>query len=150
VIDCPGHTKGGISFHMPDEFSLFTGDTLFSAGCGRVIEGTMEEMYRSVTQFKTLPPLTYVYCGHEYTVSNCKFALTIDPDNSYLQARLREAESLRKEGRMTCPSSIGDELRVNPYFRLNDPAIRRTLGLEGASDLEVFTAIREAKNAFKG
>ncbi len=149
VLACPGHTKGGIAFSMPDEFSLFSGDTLFSVGCGRVIEGTMEEMYHSVTQFKKLAPLTYVYCGHEYTLGNCKFALTLDPDNRHLQARLNEVESLLKQGRMTCPSTIGDELKTNPYLRLSDPSIRRVLGLENASDLEVFTAIRKAKDVFK-
>jgi len=149
VIDCPGHTKGHIAYHMPEEYSLFAGDTLFSVGCGRVIEGTMEQMYHSVTQFKTLPSLTYIYCGHEYTLANCNFALTIDPDNRHLQARRNEAENLLKQGKMTCPSTIGDELKFNPYFRLGDPAIRRVLGLENASDLEVFTAIRKAKDVFK-
>jgi len=150
VMDCPGHTSGHIAFHMPQEFSVFVGDTLFSVGCGRVIEGTMEQMYQSVTQFKALPPLTYVYCGHEYTLANCKFALTIDPDNRHLQARLNEVEAILKRGQMTCPTSIGDELKTNPYLRLNDPAIRRNLGMETATDLEVFTAIRIAKNNFKG
>ena len=149
VVDCPGHTKGHIAFHIPEEFSLFAGDTLFSVGCGRVIEGTMEEMFHSVTQFKSLPPLTYLYCGHEYTLANCNFALTIDPDNRHLQVRRNEVESLLKQGRMTCPSTMGDEFKTNLYLRLNDPAIRRNLGMENASDLEVFTEIRTRKNNFK-
>jgi hydroxyacylglutathione hydrolase len=149
VLDCPGHTKGHIAFYMPEEFSLFAGDTLFSVGCGRVIEGTMEQMYHSVSQFKSLPTLTNLYCGHEYTLANCSFALKIDPDNRHLQARRNEAEARIKQGKMTCPSSLGDEFKTNPYLRLNDPAIRRNLGMESATDLEVFTAIRSAKDVFK-
>lgn len=149
VIDCPGHTKGHIAFHMPEEFSLFAGDTLFSVGCGRVLEGTMEEMCNSVTQFKSLPSLTYLYCGHEYTLANCDFALTIDPDNRHLQARRNEVEAILKRGGMTCPANMGNEFKTNPYLRLGDASIRRTLDMEGASDLEVFTAIRNAKNVFK-
>jgi hydroxyacylglutathione hydrolase len=149
VLACPGHTKGHIAFHMPEEFSLFAGDTLFSVGCGRVIEGTMEEMYHSVTQFKSLPSLTYLYCGHEYTLANCNFALTLDPENRHLQARHKEVETLLKQGRMTCPASLGDEFKTNPYLRLSDPAFRRNLQMEGASDLDVFTAIRRAKDVYK-
>ena len=149
VLDCPGHTKGHIAYHIPEEYSLFAGDTLFSVGCGRVIEGTMQEMCDSVTQFKSLPPLTYVYFGHEYTLANCDFALTIDPNNRHLQARRNEVEALLKEGRMSCPASLGDEFKTNPYLRLSDPAIRQTLGMEHATDLEVFTEIRTRKNNFK-
>ena len=109
----------------------------------------MEEMYHSVSRFKSLPPLTYLYCGHEYTLANCTFALTIDPDNRHLQARRNEAEALIKQGKMTCPSSMGGEFKTNPYLRLNDPAIRRNLGMESATDLEVFTEIRTRKNNFK-
>ena len=149
VWDCPGHTSGHIAFHMPDEFSIFAGDTLFSVGCGRVIEGTMEQMWKSVSLFNKLPPHTYLYCGHEYTVANCKFALSIDPNNWRLQARLNECEKLRAEGRMTCPVTMGDEFKTNPYLRLNDPAIRASLGMADASELEVFTEIRTRKNNFK-
>jgi hydroxyacylglutathione hydrolase len=149
VLDCPGHTKGHIAFHMPSEFSLFAADTLFSVGCGRVIEGTMEEMFHSVNQFKDLPPHTYLYCGHEYTEANCRFALTIDPDNKALQARAREVERLRAENRMTCPVTLGDEFRTNPYLRCNDLQIRKNLGMEGATDVAVFTEIRTRKNNFK-
>jgi hydroxyacylglutathione hydrolase len=149
VLDCPGHTKGHIAFHIPSEFSLFAGDTLFSVGCGRVIEGTMEEMFHSVNQFKDLPPHTYLYCGHEYTEANCRFALTIDPDNKALQARAREVEKLRAENRMTCPVTLGDEFKTNPYLRCNDAQIRKNLGMEGATDAAVFVEIRTRKNNFK-
>ena len=149
VWDCPGHTSGHIAFHMPDEFSVFAGDTLFSVGCGRVIEGTMEQMWNSVSQFKQLPAHTYLYCGHEYTADNCRFAITLDPDNWRLQARMNEVEKLRVDGKMTCPVTMGDEFKTNPYLRLNDPAIRGSLGMTDATDLEVFTEIRMRKNNFK-
>ena len=149
VWDCPGHTSGHIAFHMPEEFSIFAGDTLFSVGCGRVIEGTMEQMWKSVSQFNALPPHTYLYCGHEYTVANCNFALTLDPDNWRLQARLTECERLRAADKMTCPVTMGDEFKTNPYLRLKDPAIRAVLDMPSASDLEVFTEIRTRKNNFK-
>ncbi len=149
VLDCPGHTLGHIAFHMPEEHAVFAGDTLFSVGCGRVIEGSMEQMYNSVTQFRKLPSTTALYCGHEYTVANCNFALTVDPDNSYLVARLNEAEKLVKAGKLTCPVSLGEEFKTNPYLRLDNAGIRKTLGMEGASDLEIFTEIRTRKNNFK-
>jgi len=149
VWDCPGHTAGHIVFHMPEEFSVFAGDVLFSIGCGRVIEGTMEQMYHSVSKFKALPPHSYLYCGHEYTLANCNFALTVDPDNRHLHARFAEAQKLQREGRLTCPAVMADEFKANPYLRLDDKAIRRKLGMETATDLEVFTEIRTRKNNFK-
>ena len=149
VLDCPGHTKGHIAFHMPTEFALFAGDTLFSVGCGRVIEGTMEQMFHSVTQFRNFPAHTFLYCGHEYTQANCNFALTIDPDNRALQARADEVTRLRAENRMTCPITLGEEFKTNPYLRCDDPAIRRQLGMEEASTAEVFAEIRTRKNNFK-
>lgn len=149
VWDCPGHTAGHVVFHMPEEFSVFAGDVLFSVGCGRVIEGTMEQMYHSVSKFRSLPGHTYLYCGHEYTLANCNFALTIDPDNRHLHARFAEVQKLQREGRLSCPAVMADELKTNPYLRLDDKAIRRQIGMEGASDLEVFTEIRTRKNNFK-
>ena len=149
VLDCPGHTLGHIAFHIPSEFSLFAGDTIFSVGCGRVNEGSMEQMYHSVNQFKTLPPATFIYCGHEYTEANCRFALTIEPSNKALQARNNEVRALRKRGEMTCPVTVGDELKTNPYLRSDSPEIRKVLGMEQATDLEVFTEIRTRKNNFK-
>ncbi len=149
VFDCPGHTLGHISYHIPTEFSLFAADTVFSVGCGRVIEGTMEQMFHSVNQFRSLPPSTFIYCGHEYTEANCRFALTIEPNNKALQARSNEVAALRKRGEMTCPVTLGDELKTNPYLRCNSAEIREVLGLEEATDLEVFTEIRTRKNNFK-
>jgi len=150
VWDCPGHTLGHISFHFPDDKVIFAADTLFSVGCGRVIEGTMEQMYTSVSQFLKLPADTQLYCGHEYTVANCVFALSIDAGNKDLQARKEAADKAVKSGGASLPISMGEEFKTNPYLRLKDAAIRKTLGLEKASDLEVFTEIRTRKNNFKG
>jgi hydroxyacylglutathione hydrolase len=149
IYACPGHTKGHVAYSIPSEYSLFAGDTLFSLGCGRVFEGTMEEMYHSVSQFKALSPSTYVYCGHEYTESNARFALSVEPGNRMLQQRAAVVSTLRKEGKMTCPSSIGEELKTNPFLRTDSAEIRRNLELESATDAEVFAALRRKKDAFK-
>lgn len=149
VYACPGHTKGHIAYSIPSEYSLFAADTLFSLGCGRVFEGTLEDMYHSVNQFKALSPSTYIYCGHEYTESNARFALSVEPGNRALQQRAGIVTKLRLEGKMTCPTTIGDELKTNPFLRTDSPEIRRNLKLEGASDAEVFAALRTAKDNFK-
>lgn len=149
VFDCPGHTRGHIAYHIPSEAALFAGDTLFSLGCGRVFEGTMAEMYRSVNQFAALPPETRLYCGHEYTQSNARFALSVEPGNAALQARAAEVDRLRAAGQMTCPSTIGAELAANPFLRPQSAGIRRALGLESASDAEVFGELRRRKDSFR-
>ncbi len=149
VFACPGHTKGHIAYHIPSEYSLFAADTLFSLGCGRVFEGTMEEMYHSVNQFRDLSPSTYVYCGHEYTLSNAKFALSVEPGNRMLQQRAAVVTQLRQDGKMTCPTTIGEELKTNPFLRTDSPEIRRNLKMEAASDAEVFAELRRRKDNFK-
>lgn len=149
IYDCPGHTLGHIAYYIPSESSLFAADTIFSVGCGRVIEGTMEQMFHSVNQFRSLPPSTFIYCGHEYTEANCRFALTVEPGNKALQARNNEVIALRKRGEMTCPVTLGDEMKTNPYLRCDSVEIRQVLGLEQATDIEVFTEIRTRKNNFK-
>jgi hydroxyacylglutathione hydrolase len=149
VLDCPGHTRGHIAFHMPSEEAVFAGDTLFSLGCGRVFEGTMDEMYRSVSQFGSLDPTTRLYCGHEYTQSNGRFALSVEPGNAALVARAAEVDRLRAAGRMTCPSTIGEELRTNPFLRTGSAEIRRNLGLAAAGDAAVFAELRRRKDGFR-
>lgn len=149
VLDCPGHTKGHIAFHMPSDHAVFAGDTLFSLGCGRVFEGTMDEMYRSVAQFGELPSETRLFCGHEYTQSNARFALSVEPGNASLQQRAAEVDRLRAEGRMTCPSTIGAELATNPFLRTGSAEIRRALKLESAADAAVFGELRRRKDNFK-
>ncbi len=149
VLDCPGHTLGHVAYHIPVEAAVFAGDTLFSLGCGRVFEGSMEQMYNSVSQLGALPPATKLYCGHEYTQSNARFALAIEPHNPTLVRRAAEVDSLRAEGRMTCPSTIAAEREANPFLRTGSVAIRKRLGMEDATDVQVFAELRERKNSFR-
>jgi hydroxyacylglutathione hydrolase len=148
VFACPGHTLGHVAYHFSDDYLLFAADTLFSLGCGRVFEGTMAQMHQSVNQFRDLQGMTSVYCGHEYTEANAKFALTIEPGNRDLVRRAMDVKHLREQGKMTCPTTIGEELRTNPYLRCGSPEIRKVLGMESATDAEVFAEIRERKNRF--
>jgi hydroxyacylglutathione hydrolase len=149
VIATPGHTKGHIAYHIPSEFSAFVGDTLFSLGCGRVIEGTMEEMCTSLATLRKLPPHTHLFSGHEYTEANARFALTVEPGNRALRQRAEMVSRQRANGEFTVPSILSDEIRTNPFLRWDSPEIRALLGMEQASDTEVFTEIRKRKNAFK-
>ncbi len=148
VIGTPGHTLGEVSYHIPDQGMAFTGDTLFALGCGRVFEGTAEMMWQSLQRLAMLPRDTIVYCGHEYTLSNAKFAVTIDPDNQALNTRLNEIIQLRAENKPTLPTSIGLELDTNPFLRPEDKNIRENLGMMEASDTEVFAEIRARKDNF--
>lgn len=146
VIDTPGHTVGHIAYHLPKEKVLFAGDTLFSLGCGRLFEGSPEHMFNSLQKLAKLPPETSLYCGHEYTLSNGRFALRVDPNNTALAERMREVEALRSEGRFTLPSTIGRECATNPFLRADQADIAKTIGMEGQSALAVFTHLRELKN----
>ncbi len=146
VLDTPGHTAGHITFWIPAAGVAFVGDTLFAMGCGRVNEGTMETMWSSVQKIAKLPPGTRLYCGHEYTVSNAKFALSVDCDNAALVARAQEVAKLRAAGRPTLPTRVDIELATNPFLRAADPAIRKSLGMENAKDWQVFGELRERKN----
>ena len=148
VIDTPGHTAGHVSYYLPQSGVVFAADTLFALGCGRLLEETPAVMYESLKKLSDLPPDTVVYCGHEYTLSNARFALTVDPDNKVLQARAKKIEALRDAGKMTLPITIGEELATNPFLRWSDPAIRRQLGMELASNDEVFAEIRRRKDNF--
>lgn len=146
VIATPGHTLDMLNFHFRKAGAVFTGDTLFAMGCGRVFEGTPAMMWESLKKLMALPPHTAVYCGHEYTLSNGRFSLTVDGGNEALKARVAEVEKLREAGKPTLPTTIALELATNPFLRAADPAIRANLGMENASDAEVFTEIRERKN----
>jgi len=148
VIETPGHTSGHISFHIPQEKLAFVGDTLFALGCGRLFEEGPAVMLASMKKLAALPPETSVYCGHEYTLSNARFAVTVDPDNEALKVRAQRIERLRGEGKATLPTTIGDELATNPFLRWNEPGIRATLGMEDASEEEVFAEIRRRKDNF--
>ena len=148
VISTPGHTLGHICFHLPAERLLFAADTLFALGCGRLFEGTPAQMWQSLQKLAALPEDTTVYFGHEYTLSNARFATTVDPDNEALLERVAGIEVLRAKGGFTAPTTIGLEKATNPFLRAGDPAIRRHLGMERASDAEVFAEIRGRKDRF--
>jgi len=148
VISTPGHTAGHVCFYIPDEGLLFAGDTLFALGCGRLFEGSPENMFRSLSRLAELPDETRVYCGHEYTQSNARFAVSVDPDNEALAKRMQDINDLRSKGLPTLPTTIGFEKRTNPFMRTGDPAIRKQLGMENASDVEVFAELRRRKDSF--
>jgi len=148
VLETPGHTIGHLAYYFEEDAALFVGDTLFSLGCGRVFEGTMEMMHASLSRLASLPPQTHVYCGHEYTQANARFALTVDPHNPQLAARAREVEALRRKGEFTLPTTLAQELATNPFLRAQDRGIRGALGLEAAGDVAVFARLREMKNSF--
>lgn len=148
VISTPGHTLGMINFHFVDTKIVFTGDTLFALGCGRLFEGDGAMMWNSMQKLAALPSDTAVYCGHEYTIANGNFALSIDPENEKLQTRMDEFTALRQAGKPTLPTTIGNEMETNPFMRPSDKAIRAMLGMENASDSEVFGEIRSRKDNF--
>ncbi|QKV20135.1 hydroxyacylglutathione hydrolase [Oricola thermophila] len=148
VIETPGHTAGHIVYHSPKAGVLLAGDTLFSLGCGRLFERGAAEMWGALKKLKVLPGETMLYCGHEYTLSNARFALTVDPDNEALRKRADEVEKLRENGAATLPVPLASEFATNPFLRPDDPAIRAHLGMEGASDEEVFAEIRRRKDSF--
>ena len=149
VLETPGHTTSHIAFH--GRGLLFCGDTLFSVGCGRLFEGNPEQMLRSLDKLGQLPPDTAVYCGHEYTADNCSFALKVDPENPALQARSSQVRELRRDDRITLPSSIGDEKACNPFMRTREPAVVRAAADRepGHADTPeaVFGVIRRWKDA---
>lgn len=148
VIDVPGHTVGHVAYHFPGSAVVFTGDSLMALGCGRVFEGTMAQMWDSLSKLAALPPRTQVCSGHEYTQSNARFALTIEPDNAALRSRVEAVGQARAEGRPTVPSLLSEELATNPFLRAGTAAVKRAMGLEGAPDAEVFAAVRQAKDRF--
>lgn len=148
VLFIPGHTLGHIAYYFPEDSALFCGDTLFSLGCGRLFEGSPEQMHASLGRLAALPPETRVYCAHEYTESNGRFALTLEPQNAALQRRMQQVRALRQRGEPTVPSTLAEELRTNPFLRPQSQEIRRTLGMENSENLAVFTEIRHRKDRF--
>ncbi len=148
VIETPGHTLDHIAYWFPKDRLAFVGDTLFSIGCGRVIEGNAEMMWRSLVKLRDLPNETLVYCGHEYTAANIRFALTVDKDNPVLQARADQVGKLIAEGEPTIPVTIGDEKLANPFLRADVPDLAVDIGMAGKPAAQVFAEIRERKNKF--
>ena len=148
VIETPGHTLGHITYHCPEARLAFAADTLFPLGCGRVFEGTMAQMWDSLLKLRALPDDTVVYSGHEYTMGNAKFALSVDPDNAALQARMAETEAKRAAGESTVPTTIGAEKAANPFLRADDTTLAANVGLSGADSAEVFGEVRVRKDNF--
>lgn len=148
VIEVPGHTTGHIAFHFSDDQALFAGDALFALGCGRMFEGTAPEMWKGLLKLRALPDSTLLYCGHEYTASNARYALHVDPNNPALQAYAADIEVLRKAGEPTVPSELGREKKTNPFLRADDPGFAASLGLEGQSAEAVFAHLRRGKDTF--
>lgn len=148
VFETPGHTSGHIAFWFEADGALFCGDTLFALGCGRLFEGTAEEMWASLSKLKVLPPETQVYCAHEYTQSNARFALSVDGTNAALQARSDEIDRARAADKPTVPSSLAIELATNPFLRADDATLAANVGLAGADPIAVFTEVRTRKDNF--
>lgn len=156
VFDVPGHTSGHIAYYTKDVDGaplLFCGDTLFSAGCGRLFEGTPAQMADSLARLAALPAATRVCCTHEYTLSNLNFALAVEPGNAEIAEYRQQCEALRARGEPTLPSTIGRELRINPFLRAREPAVAQAALAHGAADLRdavgVFAALRQWKNEFR-
>jgi len=148
IFFIPGHTRGHIAFWFRESKALFSGDTLFLMGCGRLFEGTPEQMWSSLSKLRELPGDTRVYCGHEYTQANLRFALAVEPDNEALQARAQQVEALRAEGKPTVPGTMSDERATNPFLRADEPSLARHLGLEGVDPVKVFAEVRQRKDSF--
>jgi len=146
VFETPGHTAGHISYFFPADKLAFVGDTLFSIGCGRVIEGTPEMMWESLLKLRALPDDTRLYCGHEYTRANIRFAKMIEPANAALRAREQEVDKLIAADKPTIPSTIGEEKAANPFLRADLPEVAKSVGLAGEPAWKVFAEIRERKN----
>ena len=146
VIDVSGHTNGHIAYYLPEAGTAFVGDSVFALGCGRMFEGDPRQFWASLSRIKDLPPDTTLYCAHEYTQSNAKFALHADPGNAALQAYSDEIDAKRAKGEWTVPMGLARELATNPFLRADDPAMMAKWG--GASPAETFAALRAAKDNF--
>jgi hydroxyacylglutathione hydrolase len=146
VLETPGHTLGHVTYYFPDDGLVFTGDTLFSLGSGKIFEGDPEMMWSSMSKIAALPDTTNVYCGHEYTLNNARFALTIEPENEALKKRVADVETLRAAGKPTLPTTIAQEKATNPFLRPQSRSIQARLGMLGAPEWEVFARLRQLKN----
>jgi hydroxyacylglutathione hydrolase len=148
VFATPGHTLDHVTYWFPENKLVFAADLIFSLGCGRVIEGDYDMMWESIKKVRALPDDTALYCGHEYTQANGNFALTIEPDNGALRARVAEVERLRAENKPTLPTTIAQEKATNPFLRADDPVVMRDLGMANAKPAQVFSEIRTRKDKF--
>ncbi|ESS71987.1 hydroxyacylglutathione hydrolase GloB [Methyloglobulus morosus KoM1] len=148
VIATPGHTRAHIVYHFAEDKLLFCGDTLFVMGCGRLFEGTAEQLWQSLQKLKALPNATKVYCTHEYTQTNGRFALTVEPNNLQLQQRMIEVNRLRGNNQLTIPTTIAEELSTNPFFREDSLDLRNTIDMFNSQPVEVFAKLRHLKDSF--
>ncbi|MGY9006701.1 MAG: hydroxyacylglutathione hydrolase [Alphaproteobacteria bacterium] len=148
VFDVTGHTLGHIMYWFGNAKALFCGDTLFAMGCGRLSEGTADQMWSALSKFSTLPDDAEIYCAHEYTQANARFALTIEPDNQDLQARAAKVDDMRAQDIPTIPSLLGDERMTNPFLRSDHPALKKAVGMIDSDALDVFTQTRLRKDNF--
>jgi hydroxyacylglutathione hydrolase len=148
VLETPGHTAGHVSYWFEEDSIAFCGDTLFSLGCGRVMEAPPNVMWNSLVKLSGLPGETQIYCGHEYTLANSRFALIIEPGNVALQARAEEVAFLRAQGKASLPTTIAAELAANPFLRVEEPEVQARVGMPGADPAAVFAEIRARKDRF--
>ena len=148
VFDTPGHTRGHIVYHFAAARAAFVGDTLFAMGCGRLFEGTPGQMWSSLQKIMQWPDETRLYCAHEYTQSNARFALTVEPQNRALQERAATVARLRAQGKATVPTTLGEERATNPFLRAQSRDLRTTIELDDAADVDVFAKTRALKYAF--
>jgi hydroxyacylglutathione hydrolase len=150
VFETPGHTTGHIVYYVPEASAAFVGDTLFAMGCGRLFEGTPEQMWSSLQKILRWPDDTALYCAHEYTLANGRFALTVEPDNPALVDRVRDVELLRQAGKPTVPTTLRQEKATNPFLRPASSALKAAIGLEGGDEISVFARTRYLKDSFRG
>jgi hydroxyacylglutathione hydrolase len=148
IISTPGHTRAHIIYHFKEDNLLFCGDTLFVMGCGRLFEGTAEQLWHSLQKLKVLPNATQVYCAHEYTQTNGRFALTVEPNNLQLQQRMLEVNRLRGNNQPTIPTTIAKELATNPFLREDSMELRNTIGMVNSQSVDVFAKVRLLKDNF--
>jgi hydroxyacylglutathione hydrolase len=148
IFFIPGHTRGHIAFWFKDSRALFSGDTLFLMGCGRLFEGTPAQMWTSLGKLRALPDDTRVYCGHEYTQANARFAVTVDPDNQALRERARQIDAKRAKGEITIPGTMAEERATNPFMRADAKPVAAAVGLAGADPVAVLAEVRKRKDSF--
>lgn len=148
VRDTPGHTSGHIIYHFADDAAAFVGDTIFAMGCGRLFEGTPDQMWASLSKIAAMPAETKLYCAHEYTKANAAFALSVDPHNEELQNRAREVDRLRAAKKPTVPTDVGIELKTNPFLRAEEPGLKAALDMADAGAVAVFAETRRRKDNF--
>ena len=149
VMFVPGHTRGHIAYWFAESRALFCGDTLFALGCGRLFEGSPQQMWPSLSKLRALPDDVRVYCAHEYTLANARFALTVEADNVALQTRATRVKASRDRGEPTVPSLLGEEKATNPFLRADEPTVAEAVGLAGADPVAVFAEVRRRKDSFR-